>query len=129
MSNSLEFLGKAATPLRAAGCNRAVAQSSQWVLILRSRNGGARTKFCVNRFFSEARERTKRQIAGLENRLSLAFQNRPAGERLCPQAASPSGWPLTGGETRPQGKSRVRAGLLFERLLALPQTTRPIPAQ
>jgi hypothetical protein len=55
MSNSLEFLGKAATPLRAAGCNRAVAQSSQWVLILRSRNGGARTKFCVNRFFSEAR--------------------------------------------------------------------------
>jgi hypothetical protein len=39
MSNSLEFLGKAATPLRAAGCNRALAQSSQWVLIPRSRNG------------------------------------------------------------------------------------------
>src|ERR1700722_1791087 len=73
MSNSLEFLGKAATPLRAAGCNRAVAQSSQWVLILRSRNGGARTKFCLNRFFSEARGRTKRQIAGLENRLSPRF--------------------------------------------------------
>src|SRR5580698_1581594 len=72
MSNSLEFLGKAATPLRAAGCNRAVPQSSQWVLILRSRNGGARTKFC-DRFFSEARGRIKRQIAGLENRLSPRF--------------------------------------------------------
>jgi hypothetical protein len=37
MSNSLEFPG-AATPLRTGGCNRAAAQSSQWVLIPRYRN-------------------------------------------------------------------------------------------
>ena len=86
-------------------------------------------------FFLRRAGGPKRQIAGLENRLSPRLPKIrlwPSGFILN-QRAQDFGRPLTGGEYETAGQIEgrillVRAGLLFERLLC-PETTRPIPAQ
>ena len=128
ISNSPEFLGKAATSVTCgAVVNRAVAHSSQWVLIPRSHNGGGtRAKFCVNSIFSKARRRTKTPIADLENRLSPRLPKirlQPSGFVL-KQRAQDFGRPLTGGEYEAAGQIEgwillKRAGLGIQGLLGL----------
>jgi hypothetical protein len=78
-------------------------------------------------FFLRRAGGPNRQIADLENRLSLRLPKirlQPSGFVL-KQRAQDFGRPLTGGEYEAAGQIEgrillVRAGLLFERLLALP---------